>query len=168
MSIMSLDPNAGRAARLAQNGFALISAIFLLVILSALGAFMVSLSTMQQTASILDLQGSRAYQGARAGIEWGAYQIMTPENTNPAAGGVVQYVCPASASSMPALGGSLKGFAVTLACVSNTYAEGGNVLTTYQLTATATYGTMPSPDYVERVTTASIVTCRTTPNGPPC
>ncbi|MBC7454549.1 MAG: hypothetical protein H7335_12740 [Massilia sp.] len=159
---------AGRAAHLGQSGFSLISAIFLLVILSALGAFMVSMSTMQQTTSILDLQGSRAYQSARAGIEWGAYQVMTPENTNPAAGGALQYVCPSGLSRMPALGGSLNGFAVTLTCVSNAYAESGNVLTAYQLTATATYGSMPSIDYVERVVMARLVTCRTTANGAPC
>ena len=168
MSAMSLERMALRAAHGSQRGFSLISAIFLLVILSALGAFMVAMSTMQQTASILDLQGSRAYQGARAGIEWGAYQVMTPENTNSAAGGSVQYVCPSGPSRMPALGGSLNGFAVNLTCVSNAYAENGNVLTAYQLTATATYGVMPSTDYVERVITARLVTCRTVVNGPPC
>ena len=168
MSAMSLERMRGRAAHREPRGFSLISAIFLLVILSALGAFMVSMSTMQQSTSVLDLQGSRAYQGARAGIEWGAYQVLTPENTNPAAGGSVQYVCPAVPSRMPALGGSLSGFAVSLTCVSNAYAESGNVLTAYQLTATATYGVMPSADYVERVVTARLVTCRTTANGPSC
>lgn len=168
MSAMSPECLARRAARVGQRGFSLMSAIFLLVVLSALGAFMVSLSNVQQATSALDMQGSRAYQGARAGIEWGAYQIMTPENTNPAAGGAVQYACPAAPSSMPALGGSLNGFAVTLACVSSVYAENGNVVTAYQLTSTATYGIAPSTDYVERSIKASIVTCRTTANGPSC
>ena len=76
-----------------QRGFSLVAAIFLLVILSALGVFMLSISTMQQTTSTQDLLGSQAYQAAKAGIEWGAYQVMTPENNNPPAGGSARYAC---------------------------------------------------------------------------
>ena len=54
-----------------HNGFAAIAAIFLLVALAALGAFMVTFSNTQQLTSAQDLQGSRAYWAARAGLEWG-------------------------------------------------------------------------------------------------
>ena len=78
-------PVTGRrdSGRRAQHGFAIVSAIFLLVVLGTLGAFMVALSTVQHTTSTQDLQGTRAYQAARAGIEWGAYQVLTPEHANP-------------------------------------------------------------------------------------
>ncbi|HEY6280567.1 MAG TPA: hypothetical protein VIW72_02070 [Burkholderiales bacterium] len=59
-----------------QSGFLLVTAIFLLVILAALGAFILTISGTQQTGSALDVQGSRAYQAARAGIEWGSYQVL--------------------------------------------------------------------------------------------
>ena len=68
-------------------GFALPSAIFLLVVLSALGAFLLTFSSGQQMSSAADINGSRAYWAARAGIEWGAAKIK-------AAG-----ACPASPSS---------------------------------------------------------------------
>ena len=163
MSAMSPERVADRAARIRQRGFSLVSAIFLLVVLAGLGGFMVSLSTMQQTTSALDVQGSRAYQAARAGIEWGAFRVMAPENARPFG---AHYVCPVAQASMPALAGALSGFAVRLDCVGTVYAEGSNVITAYQLTSTATFGTAPSTDYVERRMRASIITCRTEANGP--
>jgi Tfp pilus assembly protein PilX len=62
--------------RAGSRGFAIVSAIFILVVLAALGAFIVNVSTNQQIGSTLDLQGVRAYQAARAGIEWGIYQVQ--------------------------------------------------------------------------------------------
>ncbi len=97
----------------AQRGFAIVSAIFLLVVLGALGAFMVTLSTVQHTTSTQDMQGARAYQAARAGIEWGAYQVLTPEHANPVG---VPYVCPVAATALNTLAGSLAGFSVTVLC----------------------------------------------------
>jgi len=58
------------------GGFSLVSAIFLLVILAALGVAMVSISTVQNQSSALDIQGVRAYQAARAGVEWGLYNYI--------------------------------------------------------------------------------------------
>ena len=52
------------------RGFALPSAIFLLVILAMLGAFMTTFSTTQHVDSANDLQGSRGYRAARMGAEW--------------------------------------------------------------------------------------------------
>lgn len=150
----------------AERGFSLVSAIFLLVILSALGVFMVALSTMQQTASTQDLQGSRAYQAARAGIEWGAYQIMNPENTNPATPPfTAQYAC-AGPITLPV--GAVSGFSVAVECASSNFIEGGNSATVYRLTSTASMGTAGTTSYIERAMTASINTCRATANGASC
>ena len=59
-----------------QRGFTIVSAIFILVVLAALGAFVVTVSTNQQIGSALDVQGTQAYQAARSGIEWGLYQVQ--------------------------------------------------------------------------------------------
>jgi Tfp pilus assembly protein PilX len=56
-----------------QQGFSLVTAIFLLVVLAGLGAVMATFFTNQQQSSALDVMGSRAYQAARAGIEWAVY-----------------------------------------------------------------------------------------------
>ncbi|MCX7147082.1 MAG: hypothetical protein NT042_12985 [Sulfuritalea sp.] len=47
------------------------SAIFILVVLAALGAFVVSVTATQNITFAQDVQGVRAYQAARAGIESG-------------------------------------------------------------------------------------------------
>ena len=49
----------------------MVAAIFILVILAGLGAFVVSVSTTQNVTLAQDVQGARAYQAARAGIEVG-------------------------------------------------------------------------------------------------
>ncbi|MFZ4539716.1 hypothetical protein [Propionivibrio sp.] len=51
------------------------SAIFLLVILSALGAFILNVSSSQQVGMALDIRGERAWQAANAGMEWARYRI---------------------------------------------------------------------------------------------
>ena len=60
-----------------QFGFAIPTAIFLIVALAALGGFIVTVSTQQQIGSALDVTGARVYQAARAGTEWGLYMAKT-------------------------------------------------------------------------------------------
>ena len=67
---------------LRQRGFSIVAAIFILVALAVLGTYIVSVTSNRSVALALDLLGSRAYQAARAGIEWNGYQIVDPENTN--------------------------------------------------------------------------------------
>ncbi|WP_229723902.1 pilus assembly PilX family protein [Oxalicibacterium solurbis] len=64
-----------------MRGFSLVSAIFLLIVLAALGVAMVTISTTQHQSSSLDIEGVRAYQAAKAGIEWGVYQKLPPRNS---------------------------------------------------------------------------------------
>ncbi|MBQ5947592.1 agglutinin biogenesis protein MshP [Massilia sp. ST3] len=63
--------------RLARSaGVGLVTAIFLLVVLAGMGVAAVSLFNSQQASASLDLEGARAYQAARAGIEWGLFQRL--------------------------------------------------------------------------------------------
>jgi MSHA biogenesis protein MshP len=126
-----------------QCGFSLVSAIFLLVVIAALGAFAVTVSTTQQQSAALDVLGSRAYQAARTGVEWGAYQVL--QNGQ----------CPAS-QVLGALPNTLSGFTVTVTCSSTATTEGGNAITTYQLTSLATQGMAATPSYVERQMSVTI------------
>jgi MSHA biogenesis protein MshP len=59
-----------------QSGFAIVSAIFILVVLAALGGFIATVATTQHVGSALDVMGARAYQAARSGTEWGLYQAV--------------------------------------------------------------------------------------------
>lgn len=116
-----------------QQGFAIVAAIFLLVTLSALGAFMLNFSNTQHLTSAQDIQGSRAYWAAKAGVQWAAANIQ------PAA------ACPAAATL------TLDGFAVAVTCTSNTYTEGSDTRIIYWVQSTATSaGSVGSIGYSER------------------
>src|SRR3990172_2936053 len=103
----------GAGAPAGQRGLSIVTAIFLMVVLAMLGAFMLSVTGLQQSSSQLDVQGVRAYQAARAGIEWGAWQVLDPNRTlNPVTcSPVVLPGCPASIN-LSGLAGSLSPFTV--------------------------------------------------------
>lgn len=126
------------------RGFTLVSAIFLLVILAMLGAFMVTFSTTQHIDSANDLQGSRGYRAARMGSEWVVASICGPVAgcTSPLT------ACPASPSVM---GTTPDGFTVTVTCAMNSYSEGVATRNVFWITSTATTGGSPgSLGYIER------------------
>jgi MSHA biogenesis protein MshP len=123
-----------------ERGFALPTAIFLLVVLAALGAYMVTLSRTSHLTSALDVQGARAYQAARAGIEWAAWQVIRPPA--PAA-------CPTSPPTV-VLDATLAAFTVTVECIRSDAIDGADTVSSYQIIATATAGAADEPDYVER------------------
>lgn len=148
------------------RGFALVSAIFILVVLAALGAFIVNISTSQQIGSALDVQGVRAYQSARAGVEWGLFQVQSTAAYNfsygpgPGAVGTADpnsRLCPASPTSFVPAAPTLAGFTVTVVCEAAADASGGPTIFTVRSTAcTQPNGgacpniTTPGNLYVER------------------
>lgn len=124
-------------------GVGLVTAIFLLVVLAALGVAIVSVVTGQQSSSALDQQGARAYQAARSGIEWAMWRHLRSG---------VPLVCNGSNTSfaMPA-GTSLSAFTVTVSCTAPV--QGHFLLTSTACTQPA--GTdcpngSPGADYVQR------------------
>ncbi len=132
-----------------QQGAAAIAAVFLLVVLAALGAYMLTFSNTQQLTSAQDLQGSRAYWAARAGVGWGIAHI----SAQPAGSAS----CP-PAQTLP--GGAATfdgGFTVTVTCAQQNYTEGGAAVRVFRLVAVATSGgAAGSPAYVERSLTATM------------
>ncbi len=59
-----------------QAGFSIVMAIFILVVLSLLGAYMMRLSAVQHTTSSAAVQGVRAYYAAKTGSEWGLAKLV--------------------------------------------------------------------------------------------
>lgn len=156
-----------------EGGFALVAAIALLVLMTSLGAFLVDMVGTQNTTSTQDVQGSRAYHAARAGIEWGLYAVLDPINATVVAPAAAAWPnlpdCPAAAV-LP-----IEGFTVTVGCTRfpagaagptgpPVYSEAGTTrsLVVYQLTATAvTAGAaVGAPIYVERQVSATVSKCR--------
>ena len=125
-------------------GFVLPTAIFLLVILAALAAYMVSLSRTSHISSALDIQGVRAHQAARAGIEWAAWQVIDPQGLQPSPA-----PCPAPPGSFT-LTGTLAAFNVSVNCTRSLATDGADTVAVYQVTSTATSGLPGSVDFVSR------------------
>ena len=126
-----------------QRGFTLITAIFLLVAVAALVVFMTNIRVAQQTTLVYGVQGARAMQAARSGIEWGIHDAIV--NSGCAASTTFTIASPA-----------LDNFSVEVQCAATTHTEGVTAITTYQLTAIASDGVFGSLDYVQRRIQATV------------
>ena len=137
-----------------QRGVGLVTAIFLLVVIAGLAAAMVTVFTSQQSSSQLDQQGTRAYQAARAGIEWGLFRARQANS------------CGAKNSFTLPNTSMLGAFTVTVTCVATPGPGGDAATTTTVIRAIACNqpvnsecaenpGASPDPrnnlDYVQRV-----------------
>lgn len=133
-----------------SQGFLLPAAIFILVILAGLGAYALNITSVQQATSTQDIQGSRAYQAARTGVEWAAYQVLAPATTALAN-------CPASPSTL-----SLDNFTVTVSCTryAEYYEQGtDHTIAMYDIVSTASFDTGGTINYVNRQVQLTLSKC---------
>lgn len=164
-----------RDSRPRQRGFSIITAVFVLVVLALLAAFIVSVTGLQSASQQLDVQGVRAYQAARAGVEWGAFQVLDPNNNPATCSPVSMANCPAT-TDITTLAGSLAPFTVTVRCTFTLTTEGNRDVRVYQITADAcnqptgtscpNTGT-PAQGYVSRQITTVLSKCKDATATPP-
>lgn len=118
----------GSPRHLRPRGFSLVTAIFLLVVLTALGAAIARIASVQHATSALDVQGVRAYQAARAGIEWGLYQQSKGS------------CAPVASLNLP---GTMSEFTVTVTCATTSGPAAAANLDRWVITATACNDPIP-------------------------
>jgi MSHA biogenesis protein MshP len=121
------------------RGFALVPALFLLVVLGALAMVAVRVGSGQQHTVTMSLMQARALAAARSGIEWGANQALPPNSS-----------CAAS-TTLNLTEAALKGFTVVVTCTSTAFANGAGTNQSYVIKAIATSGTYGQPGYVRRI-----------------
>lgn len=120
------------------KGFAMPTAIFLVVIMAALGSFMVNFSTNANITSMQDVQGTRVYWAARSGVQWAVSSILYAGNCN----------------TPPA---ALEGFTLVIACASDAHDENGLPRTIWRITVNAhSPGAAGSLGYIERQLSAVV------------
>ena len=115
--------------------------------LAGLGVAMVSMFSSQNQGAALDEQGARAYQAARAGIEWGVYQRLRNNS------------CVATESFALPAGSMLDAFVVTVTCTVQPGPDPDLPLNVVRIRAEACTATLPAtcanaprgPDFVQRV-----------------
>ena len=125
-----------------QRGFAAVAAIFLVVLLAALGAFMVTFSNSQQLSSAQDVQGTRAYWAARAGLEWAIVNIAVC--TNPAS------------TPMAGAPATINGYTMAVSCTFSTYTDAGNTVNIFLIESNASIGSVGAVGFIERNVSASL------------
>ena len=139
-----------------QHGVALVAAIFLVVVLVALGAAMAVMSTVSHDTVTKSVQTAKVYHGAKSGLEWGIQRAV-------AAG-----ACPAGAVAFNLTQGALNGVAVQVTCVQRSthgnpplppticLPNPPNTCAVYYITSNATLGTLGGLDYAERRVEATV------------
>lgn len=129
------------------NGFSLITAIFLLVVVALLGTYMVIIGTTQQMTATLSLLSSRAVFAADSSMQWAEAYVSKND------------VCfSPSPTTFTLSGGATNGYSITATCSSVNATEGGDTYNVFKLTSSAKHGTPGTPDYVERKLQATVTT----------
>jgi MSHA biogenesis protein MshP len=119
-----------------QQGFSLIAAIFLLVVLAGLGAYAVRLNTLQQQSVTAALRSAQAFEAARTGAAWGAFRAVNLG------------LC--GAASLTLTEGAATGFRVSVQCRQSSHVEGTTAVRVFVLDVRAEAGVYGGPDYVSR------------------
>ena len=134
-----MKPSPRKAGK--QHGFALVAALFLLVVL---GAFAMRLNVSQQASTDLDLAGVRADAALHAGIQYAATRVL-------AAGcGGLPVTAPAATLSLP------QNFSVSFSNCQQLPVANSPPVNVFSVTATAFRGQYGSPDFVSRQRTVRI------------
>ena len=138
-------------ARYSQKGFAMMAAIVLLVLLAALGSFLMTISNTAHLTSAQDIQGSRAYWAARGGLEWATASVAASAPVAPA-------VSPPATCPTAAAPATLDGFALVVTCVDQAYGEAGADVHIFSLTSVASTvnAAVGSLGFIERSASASM------------
>ena len=130
-----------------QTGFSLVTAIFLIVVVALLAAFIATIGSVQKTTSAFALVGSRAQFAAISGVEWGMHHVL---------GGPACFTSP---TTFTIAGGASGNFNVTLTCSSVTVTEGAApAYLVFDIDAKAEFGTSGQEDYFSRRIAASVTT----------
>jgi len=144
-----MSQSASLSPKCRQGGVSIIAAIFFMLLFSAIAAAMVSLTTTSNVTSAFDIQGVRAYQAARGGVEWGMFQL------DPNGLGSGLPACPAAAVVT-----AIPGHSVAVSCAASVdYSEGSKTIRIFRIVAVATALGARAPG-IERRLEVTLEKCR--------
>ena len=115
----------------------LVTALFILVVLSAIGGYMILAAGVQSQTTVMALQGVRAYYAARSGLEWGIFRDLA---SGSCANGTFD----------------VGDFSVSVDCRETIFTEGGNDYTVFRISSLAEWGSYGDENYVSRQLTARV------------
>ena len=115
-----------------QSGVSIVTAIFLVMVLSLMGIGMVSLLTTSQQSISQEISSAKAYMAARSCLQWGMYQAAYPAITG-------TYTNTFSSTGL---------FNTT--CTTSLSNINNDGLIFYNISALAKYGDTNTPEYSQR------------------
>lgn len=152
-------------------GFTLVSAIFLIVALAALGIYMVTISGVQHATTSHAAVAARVYYSAKSGLEWAMHRTVNTVLSEsgptpcPEAGFCDCFTNPGTATTtltpitFSLSGDALDGIGVRVICKYSTHKEGGgsnDPFNVYVITSEAEYSAFGAPDYARRRIEATV------------
>jgi MSHA biogenesis protein MshP len=127
-----------------QDGFALVLAVFVITVLAALGAYILTVSGVQHQTSVLTLQQTRALNAARSGVQWASYKALTEKT------------CPTD-STISARAQTLSRFDIQIVrCEKSKHTIGGKAIDIFVIEVKASSKNPESTGYAMRKLTATI------------
>lgn len=129
------------------QGFSLVSAIFLIVVVATLATFMVTIGSVQQSTSTLSVLASRALFAADSGMQWAIRDVVANNAC---------FTAPDDSFSLS--GGITDGYDIRLTCSVTNVDEGPDNYNVFRLTATATRSAPGDVDFHRRSIAASVTT----------
>ncbi len=131
-----------------QRGFTLVSAVFVVVVVSMLAGFLVNIESGQRGTGVLRLMSARAERAAQSGMEWAVARVLIDD------------ACIADGTRFALAGPALRGFEVELNCTATAVVEGVRRYQTFTLRAFARYGRPGGEDYFQRQLVANVTSAR--------
>lgn len=126
----------------ALRGFALVSALFLIVVLSALGAYLVNIVAVQHATPAMRVRAARADYAARSGMAWAVHRAIDTGTCADAAFDLGE--------------GALRGFSVSVRCTASAHDLAGAAVPYYVIDVSAQSGSYGSADFVARSLQAKV------------
>ncbi len=141
--MIRIPTHAGNRCR--QRGFSIVAAIFVLVVLGMLGAYMVDISGVAHTTAAYAAQGARAYRAAASGAQWARRRAFTHTGAT----------CGANPSTPEQhffnfTGGGLNGFSVEIECSYTRHQEQGDCFNVFLIFSISQYGSYGNRDFASR------------------
>jgi MSHA biogenesis protein MshP len=129
-------------------------AVFMIVTMAAIGVYLLTMSTGQLEAVSQDEEATRAYQAARTGVDWGAYQLL---QTSPPSAFAAACAVGAATQNLTFSAPQLSRFRAEIICTKvGSETEAGVTVVIYRFAVTGcngsptACGTSIGPTYVER------------------
>jgi len=134
-----------------QGGFSAIIVIVLIVLFALIGGYMATLSSVSAVSTASSGAAIQAWFAARSGMEWGVHRALNLVSCVGVDGQSINFS-----------GGSLNGFQAQIGCVPTSVTEAPVTYNIYNITVTASRGTVGDAGYASRTIVAT-ATDRTAP-----